>query len=147
MSLADVARRLLPPALARGERVEVYRNLHHGKGPLHYWSVRATRSGVVLGVLAYVELSDAALRVREGARQRVLQTGRRSVHAYAVGTLHAWDVDLVPPRPRGLIQVTYNPYRARHFHVASPSAPTPIHAAARLWFDGQGAFMDARSAS
>lgn len=142
MSLAAVAEQLLPPALAAGERVQVYRNLHHGQGPLHFWSVRSTRSGRVLGVLAYVEIVDATLRVQEGARQRAIATRRRSVHAYADGTLRAWDVDHAPTRPRDLVQVTYNPFRAGHFHVAQPSAPTPVYATSRLWFDRQGAWME-----
>jgi len=145
VSFAGLAQQLLQPVLAVGERVQVYRNLHHGQGPLHFWSVRSTRSGRVLGVLAYVEIADAELRVQEGARQRAVETHRRSVHAYAVGTLAAWDVDQVPPRPRGLVEVTYNPYRAGYFHVAKPSAPTPVYVARRAWFDRQGAWMDARS--
>jgi hypothetical protein len=123
--------------------VEVYRNLHHGKGPRHFWSIRSARTHKVLGVVAHVELEDAELRVQKAAWAKVLATGRRTVHAYAVGTLRAWDEDVAPRRPRELVRFTYNPERGPHFHLADLRNPAPVDAARRMWFDIDGAWMEA----
>ena len=140
-SLATLAGRVLDAGqdLAVGQRVQVYRNLHHGKGPVHYWSIRSARSLLVLGVVAHAVLERVVLRVQEGARQTVLATGRRSVHAYAVGTLREWDQDTSPPRPRSFVRVTYNPHRGPAF-TRAPDDPTPVYGAELLWFDVDGAW-------
>jgi hypothetical protein len=125
-----------------GARVEVYRNLHHGKGPIHYWSARdAHAPRHVLGVVAHVVLEDAELRVQRAAWAKVLATGRRSVHAYAVGTLRAWDEDRSPPRPRDLVRFTYHAARGPYFHLADPSNPAVVERSALMWFDVDGAWM------
>jgi hypothetical protein len=140
-SLASLAGRVLDAGqdLAVGQRVQIYRNLHHGKGPTHYWSIRSARSGLVLGVVAHAVLERVELRVQEGARQTVLATGRRSVHAFAVGTLRAWSEDTSPRRPRSFVRVSYNPHRGPNFTQA-PNDSTPVHEAAYLWFDVDGAW-------
>ena len=132
-----------------GGLMAVYRNLHHGKGPVHFWSVRSKRSGLVMTVCAYVEMRGVVFKVGQKARQTVLETRSRSVHAVAEGTLVAWDVDRVPHRPAGMVEVTYNPYRAPFFHLADAGHPTqiaPVYHAKRLRFDRDGAWMDAESA-
>ena len=140
-SLASLAGRVLDAGsdLAVGQRVQVYRNLHHGKGPVHYWSIRSARSGLVRGVVAHAVLENVELRVQEGARQTVLATGRRSVHAYALGTLRAWNEDTSPQRPRSFVRVTYNPHRGPNF-TRAPNDTTPEYGAAFLWFDVDGAW-------
>jgi hypothetical protein len=132
-----------------GDLVAVYRNLHHGKGPVHFWSVRSKRTGLVMSVCAYVDMRGVVFKVGQKARERVLETRRRSVHAVAEGTVVAWDVDLAPRRPASLVECTYNPYRAPYFHLADARHPTqlvPVYHAKRLWFDRDGAWMDAESA-
>ena len=99
----------------------------------------AARSGLVLGVVAHAVLQGVELRVQEGARQTVLETGRRTVHAYAVGTLRAWDEDISPRRPRSLIRFTYNPHRGPTF-TRVHNGPTPVYGAAYVWFDVDGAW-------
>ncbi len=132
-SLATLAGRVLDASqdLAVGQRVQVYRNLHHGKGLVHYWSIRSARSLLVLGVVAHAVLERVELRVQEGARQTVLATGRRSVHAYAVGTLQTWDEDTSPRRPHSFVRVTYNPYRGPTF-TRAPDDPTLVYGAELL---------------
>ena len=141
-SLATLAQRVLEGGrdLAVGQRVQIYRNLHHGKGPTHYWSIRSARSGRVRGVVAHAVLEGVELRVQEGARQTVLATGRRSVHAYALGTLRAWDEDASPSRPRSFVRITYNPHRGPNFTRLLNDA-TPVYDAELLWFDIDGAWM------
>ena len=140
-SLATLAGRVLDagPDLAIGQRVQIYRNLHHGKGPVHYWSIRSARSSRVLGVVAHAVLEGVELRVQQGARETVLATGRRSVHAYALGRLRAWDKDAAPRRPRSFVRVTYNPHRGPDF-TRAPNDPTPVYGAALMWFDVDGAW-------
>ena len=131
--------RAVSPGLAVGLRVQVYRNLHHGKGPVHYWSIRSARTGLVLGVVVHAVLEGVELRVQEGARQTVVVTGRRSVHAYAVGRLREWDEDASPKRPRSLVRFTYNPTRGPDFTRAH-NDPTPVYGAEYMWFDVDGAW-------
>lgn len=142
-TLATLASRVLDAgqAPAVGQRVQVYRNLHHGKDPTHYWSIRSARSLWVLAVVAHAILERVELRVQEGARQTVLVTGRRSVHAYAVGMLREWDEDASPARPRSLVRITYNPHRGPAFTRASNNPnPPPVYGAELLWFDVDGAW-------
>ena len=140
-SLASLAGRVLDAGseLAAGQRVQIYRNLHHGKGPVHDWSIRSARSSLVLGVVTHAVLESVELRVQEGARKTVLATGQRSVHAYALGTLRAWDKNVSPKRPRSFIRFSYNPSRGPAFTRASHD-PTPVHGAAYMWFDVDGAW-------
>jgi hypothetical protein len=140
-SLAVIADHVLAAGheLTVGQRVQVYRNLHHGKGAVHYWSIRSVRTGLVLGVVAHAVLEDVELRVQEGARQTVLETGQRSIHAYAVGNLRAWDEETSPRRPRSLVRFTYNPRRGPYFTRAH-NDPTPVYGAAYVWFDVDGAW-------
>jgi hypothetical protein len=147
--VAQTGRHVQTVAPTIGDLVAVYRNLHHGKGPVHFWSVRSKRSGLVMSVCAYVDMRGVVFKVGQNARERVLETRRRSVHAVAEGTLVAWDVDLAPRRPASLVEFTYNPYRAPYFHLADARHPTqlvPVYHAKRLWFDRDGAWMDAESA-
>jgi hypothetical protein len=116
-------------------RVQVHRNLHLGT-----WSIRDPRTGRVLRHAAYVEIGSGACRVQQGARMRVLQERRRSVHAYVVGELLAYS-HASPPRVGRWVRFTYNPYRAGTFTVADPDHPTPVYRAARMRFDQEGAWL------
>lgn len=140
---AQLAAAAPPPGrLVLGERVEVYRNLHHGRGPVHFWSVREPRTPRhVLGVVAHVALVDATLRVQRATWERILATGKRTVHAYAVGTLHAWDAHDSPPHPRDLVRFTYNPKRGPFFHLANFDNPAVVAHSPLMWFDIEGAWM------
>ncbi len=112
-------------------RVHVYFNLRTKR-----WSIREP-AGKVIGHAAYVELAATECRVQEGARQTVIRTRTRSVHAYVVGELIA-SGDTGPARSPGMFRVTYNPYRASYFHRADPSNPAPVCAAARMVFEADG---------
>ena len=144
---ANLAAQLAPLApppgqLVLGDRVEVYRNLHHGRGPVHYWSVRETRAPRhVLEVVAHVALVDATLRVQRATWEKILETGKRTVHAYAVGTLRAWEAHDSPRRPRDLVRFTYNPKRGPYFHLADFANPAVVERSSLIWFDVEGAWM------
>ena len=128
--------------LVLGARVEVYRNLRHGRGPVHNWSVRESRTPRhVLGVVAHVAIVDATLRVQRATWEKVVATGQRAIHAYAVGTLHAWEAHNPPRRPRDLVRFTYNPKRGPFFHLADLSNPAVVDRSPLMWFDVEGAWM------
>lgn len=107
-------------------RVFVYK--HSRK---NVWSVKALEGqyeGLVIGHATELMLRDATFKVSEKARQKVVETRRKSVHAGVVGTLasacwDAWDavsfgLDVWPfpckPNKPGA-RVRYNPYEGPWF--------------------------------
>ena len=68
--------------------VRVYYNLHN-----RLWSVMCRTSGKVIGHARWVHLRNVQFVVRQGGRKRVIETGRKNVHAFASGNL--WRVDWV----------------------------------------------------
>lgn len=66
-------------------RVEVYWNLHKNR-----FSVRALDGrdkGIVIAHCEYVALTDATFHVQQAGRRRVIETGRKNVHAVIRGDL------------------------------------------------------------
>lgn len=96
------------------------------------------QDGRLVGSARQVRIADAEFLVRESGRQRMLRTGSRNVHAWAVGRL----VDAVHPdegrelaRPAGQT-VVYRPREAGAFVDANTGAP--VHGAALVQLDEQG---------
>jgi hypothetical protein len=85
--------------------VTVYRNLHRGD-----WSVKNTRTGLVVRHAASVALRDVTLRVSEAGRQRVLREQSKNVHAGVVGSESDY-----PREGVEWVPVTYNPYQHATF--------------------------------
>lgn len=126
-------------------RVFMYFNLHR-----LCWSLKALEgpnAGRVVAHAASVRLSGCSFKVSEAGRQRVLSERRKNVHAGIVGTLQAWEPAGYEPTPEGTdmdamaaavatvdahegpsVPVTYNPYRAGHFHSAD-MLQCPMHEA------------------
>lgn len=90
-----------------GQRVRVHFNLHRGD-----FSVIDPKTGKVVANVPGIVLSDAEFRVSEKSRQRAIDRGRRSVHAYVIGFVSALSYRHNP----GDIKVTYNPFRSGFFH-------------------------------
>ena len=88
-----------------GQKIHVYRNLHHreqGK-----FSVQV--GGLVVGYADRLLLRDVTFYVSQSTRARSLasgKNGRRTVHAWAIGNLIAQDFDLnlIPEA----IEIRYN---------------------------------------
>lgn len=99
-----------------GQRVRVYWNLHK-----HTFSIQDTQSGLVIGHSKHVEIDDASFVVRQGGRQKVLETRRKNVHAFVVGTLLSATEEA--QRDGGslteLTELTYNPYKYDSFVIKS----------------------------
>lgn len=101
-----------------GQKVRVYRNLHK---PGVVYSVADARTGLVLGYAENVLLKAPNFKVSQAGRLRVLQTGKKNVHAFVYG----WFVDTVPARVAMVDQVSYNPRKYSTF-VRLPDE-SPIH--------------------
>jgi len=99
-------------------RVEVYWNLHK-----HCWSVRSTKTGRLIPVgchREYLHLMGVRWVVQPGGRRRVLETGKKNVHAFARGWLlpetgdySAFLVDAEENMDSDA--VTYNPFKMETF--------------------------------
>lgn len=101
----------------------VHRNLNRAA-----WAVKDTPRSPVRHAAA-VALAGVVFVVQAGGRARVLSNKVRAVHAYARGT-HAEVKDVA-----GMVEVTYNPYRAETFTTRDG---TPVSAAALVVFHTDG---------
>jgi hypothetical protein len=95
--------------------VLVYRNLSHGRKSKPLYSVM--QNGRVVRRTHAIMLRNVQFTVRESGRQRVLQEGRKNVHAFAKGfvTGSAFGTDRFG---RLACTVCYNPYNDGHFFIA-----------------------------
>jgi hypothetical protein len=91
--------------------VYVYRNLRHGKGALPLYSIM--QKGRVIAREHRVLLSNCTFVVREKGRQRVIQEGRKNVHAFVKGYLvddqGVFGIDRDSPKNLPA-KLSYNPY-------------------------------------
>lgn len=94
-------------------KVFCYRNLNR-KGVV--WSVKSTKSGLVVDRAKTVYLSNVDLVVSEAGRQRVLRQKRKNVHAGTRGVR-------LKSAPRGVKwqRASYNPYKGPSFILADGS--------------------------
>ena len=124
--------------LQKGDRVEIYRNLHKG-----CFSVR--QKGRVVGYLYDNEefhLKDCKFAVQPAGRAKVLKENRKNVHAFVRGTyrgnIHIGMPIENPNENEYYTQlVTYNPYKADSFVTQHHAKnPLPIHRASRVGFVG-----------
>lgn len=97
-----------------GQRVKVYRNLQNGLFSVQF-------GGLVVAHLATVQLSGVVFKVTETARQRVIITKQKNVHAYAIGTFTA------SAQPTATEAISYDPYHAGHFFRVQDQVP--VHSA------------------
>lgn len=92
-------------------QVRIYRNLN-----LNSYSVQVKNDGRgwrVAGHADYIKLNNVTFKVYERARQRVIASKRKNVHAFVIGELDTpedvrYSVD-------GLEKIGYNPYHAGYF--------------------------------
>ncbi len=109
-------------------RLRVYRNLRRA-----VWSLQDPRTGLLVEHRVSLVLLDVVFTVSETTRQRVIRRQRRTVHAYAVGTV----VD--EPVREGGRRLHYNPFLAGSFLVDGE----PVTRADRVDFRQDGAFIGA----
>lgn len=126
-------------------RVEVYRNLHY-KNPAR-WSVRVAKrrgqnwAGLVIRYPTSVWLWNAVFVVRPAGRRKVLQTGRKNVHAFVRGEDHHCPVSTIETHEEAVargrrIEVTYNPRKYETF--VNKATGEAVHKAEVVWLiDGR----------
>ena len=110
-----------------GGKVFVYYNINLSnklKNP--YFSIKDVKTGKVIGHDTQIMLRDATFKVLESGRQRVIKTGRKNVHAGAVGFI----ADETPKELQ--ISITYNPYKYSSFVIKNTEEP--IHKAKLVSF-------------
>lgn len=95
--------------------VDVYRNLHTNNG----YSIRCSKSGLVLSHCSTVKLRNARFIVSESGRQKTIQEKRKRVHAYIRGEL----IGINEFIPDDFLQVHYNPYHTPLFTLAEDNKP------------------------
>ncbi|MBF0706593.1 hypothetical protein IQ283_08215 (plasmid) [Alkalihalobacillus hwajinpoensis] len=99
-------------SVSLGSVVDVYRNLNQGGG----YSIRDSKSGLVLAHCESVCLREAVFKVSQAGRNKTLEIRRKRVHAYIRGVLHDVDNEV----PNGMEVIYYNPYETiRFFHQKS----------------------------
>ena len=110
-------------------RVYIYWNLHK-----HLFSVKDTRSGIVVAHSIQAVIKDATFAVSQAGRARVLRERRKNVHAGVRGELvfeqtkgrgvepftklERYNLDM-----RGWTRITYNPYKYDSFVTAKGEHP------------------------
>jgi hypothetical protein len=111
-----------------GQRVHLYRNLHHqNEGRFSIRADTEVDGEIKKRVIGYVDraiLRDVTFYVSQSTRARSLATGKngqRTVHAWAIGYLIAqdYDLDLIP----GALEIHYNYKEHSSFVVAETNEP------------------------
>ena len=109
-------------------RVEVYYNLHK-----NVFSVR--HKGKVIAWGNRVTIENPEYVVREKGRQKVLEEGRKNVHAFVRGTLsdiNNFKFGKIQQRLSEPREVTYNPYKYDSFVDGNTYQPVKKSKWARL---------------
>ncbi len=91
--------------------VEVYRNLNNRE-----FSFSIRQDGLVVGHTNGVCLRDVEFVVRKAGQRRVIETGRKNVHAFARGHLTESCMGTDHTKNDLPVQVKYDPYLGIGFH-------------------------------
>ena len=97
--------KMINQILSEDMEVGVYRNLHK-----QIFSVICRKTGRVIAHRTEVSLKNVKFHVRQGGRNKVVQTKSKNVHAFVYG-----NISLEPLGEGELIEITYNPYRMGSF--------------------------------
>lgn len=120
-----------------GQKVDVYRNLHTDNG----YSIRCSKTGLVLAHCSTVTLKNAKFVVSESGRQKTVEQKRKRVHAYVRGELATINKAL----PKGFLKVIYNPYYTPFF--MQDKLNIPIKEAEIVYCGGKFAYVGRKSDS
>jgi hypothetical protein len=123
-------------------RVKVYRNINNG-----LISIMSEKSRLVLSHSHSVLLENVTFNVNETGRQRVIQTNRKNVHAFAIGDLvggegfagfKGREVSPCKPSHNHIVnqQLRYNPYESAEFRDQQQN-PRTSAAACLIMNDGK----------
>lgn len=107
-------RKLRRKRLKKGQRVQVYRNLHTGT-----WSVKDKKTNLVVCHPDTIMLENAKFHVGEKGNARVRKEKSKNVHAWVNG-------DVAKPSMLDLnntMEVTYDPYKYKCFVLKQSGEP------------------------
>lgn len=121
------------------QRVKVYRNLNR-PGLFSLMGADGSVRGKVLGYAPSVHLIDVTFVVSQASRLRVLSSGTRNVHAFAVGRLLQTRALWLTPSSKHQV-VTYSPFLSGHFFERGHES-TPVTQASACWLEGANAYID-----
>ena len=113
-------------------RVRIYYNLHK-----HTFSIQHKAEGrwLVRDYADEVTLKDVTFKVSEAGRKRVIEEGRKNVHAFIVGRVSIGKGTACITR--GAKKVTYNPYKHDTFVTVDGEHPvTDAHIVTMGQWDG-----------
>lgn len=125
----------------------VYRNLNNGK-----ISIMNAKTRLVVGHADAVILDHASFEVNEKGRQRVIEEGRKNVHAFVKGFISdvagfeayknreiepTLNLDAMPVDRKAYL-VKYNPFKSGSFMVEDGDDWKPIQGATRVGVSSNG---------
>jgi hypothetical protein len=114
-----------------GMKVDIYRNLHTNNG----YSIRCSKSGLVLAHCSTVRIKNAKFHVSESGRLKTVEQKRKRVHAYVRGVLVAYNEEI----PETFEKVL-NPYYTYLFMNSKTNVP--INEADEVVCSGKFAYAD-----
>lgn len=98
----------------RGMRVDVYKNLNRDCYSVKMMDPGHEDYGIVLDHVEEIQLEDVEFVVQESGRQRVIEEGRKNVHAFVRGTVREGsELSVYGDRT----PFTYNPYEMEKFQT------------------------------
>lgn len=109
--------------------VRVYKNLHRD-------TFSVVQDGLVVAHLDQLCLRDAKPVVSVAGRERVVQEGRKNVHAYLTGMLDE------TPAPKARVELTYNPYKSDHFYLKRDRGDDMFLTASHVWLSYPKCFVE-----
>ncbi len=115
--------------------IAVYENINQTKKAGHkIYSVMCMTTKRVLKHVSTITLINVTFKVSESSRQRVIKTGHKNVHAYAIG------IESTETTGQFIRQVCYNPRVSGYFFTSDEPA-TVINAVGTLVLNHRGAFQ------
>jgi len=106
-------------------KFRIYRNLHKKCFSIQRYEP-AKKGYRVYAHEKEIFLPSADFKVYEAGRKRVLEEGRKNVHAYIISESYSTQV----PKRRAITEVYYNPYACESFLRKDHN--TPVFAASRV---------------
>jgi hypothetical protein len=100
-------------SVSKGERVEVYYNIHKGGFSIKSLDKTNPSKGKVVAYAPHVQLKDCSFHVSDSKHKWILDNQRKAVYAVVRGIL----VDMKEEKPNtsDLNEIYINPYKCKHF--------------------------------
>ena len=107
--------------------VKIYKNLHNG-----LFSIK--QSGVIVGHIDKICLTDVKFKVSEAGRQRVIKEKQKNVHAFVVGVVKVFSPLTKTNASR---VISYNPYKFSYFYFKDNEEVAVLNNDETLFMDSQ----------